>query len=76
MTNPSRSTLYGREAVSGESFRLERACIAANAASVRPWITASEPPAMITSAWPARSASTAFTIDSVLDAQAEATVRA
>ena len=54
MTKPSRSTLYGREAVSGESLRLDSACIAANAASVSPWMTASEPPAMMTSVSPER----------------------
>ncbi len=76
MTKPSRSTLAGRDAVSGESLRFERACIEANDAMVIGWMADSVPPAMTTSARPSRMCCTALTIDSVLEAHADATVRA
>ncbi len=50
MTKPSRSTLYGREACSGSSLRLESACIEANEATVIGWMADSVPPAITTSA--------------------------
>ena len=68
--------LPGRDAVSGESLRLDSACIEANDAIVIGWIADSVPPAMTTSARPSRRCSTALTIDSVLEAHALATVRA
>ena len=76
MTKPSRSTLYGREACAGSSLRLESACIEEKAAMVIGWMADSVPPAITTSARPSRRCSSALTIDSVLDAQADATVRA
>ena len=50
--------------------------IQANEVIVMGWIAASEPPAITTSARPACRCSKALWIDSVLDAHAEATVRA
>ena len=51
-TKPSRSLSKGRQACSGSSLRVERACIAANPPTPIGVMAASEPPAIITSASP------------------------
>ena len=54
MTNPSRLALNGRDAVSGESLRVDKACIALKPPTPAAAIAASEPPDTITFALPRR----------------------
>ena len=52
-TNPLRSASNGREAVSGSGFFVS-AVICENAATVKGWVAASEPPTMHRSRYPSR----------------------
>ena len=71
MMNPSRLALNGREACSGSSLRVDRACMALNPPTPQAQMAASAPPASITSALPRRSWLKASARALVDDAQAD-----
>ena len=54
MMKPSRLALNGRDAVSGESLRVDKACIALKPPTPQAAIAASEPPLMMAFALPKR----------------------
>ena len=70
-TNPSRSASNGRDARSGSSLRCESVRACTNPATVMPVMQASAPPAITTSASPARSIRTAQASASAPDAHAD-----
>ena len=70
-TNPSRSASNGRDARSGSSLRCDSVRACTNPATVMPVMQASAPPAITTSASPARSSRTAQASASAPDAHAD-----
>ena len=70
-TKPSRSVSQGRDAAAGSSLRLDRARIAANAASGSGWMQASVPPTTTMSARPPRIIASPWATASAPDAHAD-----